>query len=58
MKHNIIITVLLIINLAIIEQEVISVYGNCDSNSNGSIDFTIGEVVTVTLAKPIIDLKY
>ena len=49
MKRNILLTLLLVINLAINAQEVISVQGASYSNSNGSIDFTIGEVVTATL---------
>jgi hypothetical protein len=49
MKRNILLTLLLVINLAINAQEVISAQGASYSNSNGSIDFTIGEVVTATL---------
>jgi len=49
MKRNILLTLLLVINIAINAQEVISVQGASYSNSSGSIDFTIGEVVTATL---------
>ena len=49
MKRNILLTLLLVINLAINAQEVISAQGTSYSNSNGSIDFTIGEAVTATL---------
>jgi len=49
MKRNILLTLLLVINLSINAQEVISVQGASYSNSSGSIDFTIGEVVTATL---------
>ena len=49
MIRNILLTLLLVMNFAINAQEVISVQGASYSNSNGSIDFSIGEVVTATL---------
>lgn len=49
MKRNILITLFFFIGLTIHAQEVIATQGDSYSNSGGSIDFTIGEVMIQTL---------
>jgi len=49
MKKNIFLLFILLISLTVNAQEVISSQGDSYSNANGSIDFTIGEVVIATI---------
>ena len=49
MKRKIFLTLISLISLTINAQEVISSQGDSYSNANGSIDFTIGEVLIATI---------
>jgi hypothetical protein len=48
MKKNLLVLLSLITTLSVSAQEVVSTQGDSYSNANGSIDFTIGEVIINT----------
>ncbi|MFB0961844.1 MAG: hypothetical protein QMB20_11635, partial [Flavobacteriales bacterium] len=50
MKTHVLVLLLLslLTTLGILSQEVVSTQGDSYSNASGSIDFTIGEVITAT----------
>ena len=48
MKKNLLVLLSLITTLSVSAQEVVSTQGDSYSNANGSIDFTIGEVIIAT----------
>jgi len=49
MKKNILLLIVVLLSVSISAQEVIATQGASYSNTNNSIDFTIGEVVIATL---------
>lgn len=48
MKTHVLLVLSLFTTLGVLSQEVISTQGDSYSNASGSIDFTIGEVITAT----------